>query len=837
MSYVLSGLTTLFLLNSPCFAQVAQKPDSLANRVRLAMDKGVEYLRKNQLTFKKNDQTLGHWELDTIHTSGKYDGGQTSLALLGLLNAGVPVQDEIIQNGLRYLRTLNPTTTYVRSLQTMALAEAYLKTPTRADVQKLKAVDLDRIRQNLLWLANNRAFEGGAFSGWGYPSTNRADNSNTQYALLGLLAGKQVGLDMATLDDKGQPVWPSVWKDIRKAYETTQAENGGWHYLPSNPKKKLQFATGTYLTMTSAGVCGLFIAGQQLNQGREIFQANGVVNNCGRYEENVPIRKALDFISNKFRLELPVGANRRITYYNLYGLERVGRLSGERFLGKHDWYREGCDYLVEHQDKFDGSWHGTGSNYDRWKVVSTGFALLFLSKGRTPVLISRLVHGTWPREQNDMDWNNDRNAMKHLTEFVSKEVFENVPLAWQIYDIRRAVVSRGGIISPEVNDSITSDMLQSPVLFLNGHKNPMKPPRFTKNEQIILKKYVESGGFIFAEACCGDKDFDEGFHQLVNEIWGQDLEDVPNSSPIWRSFFQIEPGSVPLKGLRMGCKTVLVYCPVNISCYWESDLQKDDGKGTQAFRVGANVIAYATGLRPPKPRLTPIAVVSDKKDPTDIPRNYLKVAQIQHAGDWQPAPHAMKYLMNHMHDTAKIDVVLKPRPLTLDHEYLSDFKFLYMHGREETFKFNKIGLENLRINLEKGGGLLFADACCGSKKFDTGFKAFMKELFPKHKLQPVPVNDVLYSQRLNGKDINTVLCRQTLTTATGKAAPFKEIPPALLGIKINGRWVVLYSEYDIGCALERNQSPDCRGYETESAYRLGRAAVLYLLNPLAFSKN
>ena len=54
-------------------------------------------------------------------------------------------------------------------------------------------------------------------------------------------------------------------------------------------------------------------------------------------------------------------------------------------------------------------------------------------------------------------------------------------------------------------------------------------------------------------------------------------------------------------------------------------------------------------------------------------------------------------------------------------------------------------------------------------------------------------------------------------------------PPQLEGIKIGGRWAVIYSKYDIGCALERHQSPDCLGHDYESAKTLARAVVLYAM--------
>ena len=55
------------------------------------------------------------------------------------------------------------------------------------------------------------------------------------------------------------------------------------------------------------------------------------------------------------------------------------------------------------------------------------------------------------------------------------------------------------------------------------------------------------------------------------------------------------------------------------------------------------------------------------------------------------------------------------------------------------------------------------------------------------------------------------------------------MPPVLEGIKYNSRWVVIYSKYDIGCALEKHQSTDCLGHDYASAIKLGSAAVYYAM--------
>ena len=123
------------------------------------------------------------------------------------------------------------------------------------------------------------------------------------------------------------------------------------------------------------------------------------------------------------------------TFYSLYGIERAGRLSGLRFLGDHDWYREGCAYLVRVQ-KEDGSWLEPRQRGGS-KILCTSFALLFLSKGRTPVLVSKLVHG--PGE----DWNNDRYDARNLVEYAGRELFAKQPMAWQVFDAKAQPYLRG----------------------------------------------------------------------------------------------------------------------------------------------------------------------------------------------------------------------------------------------------------------------------------------------------------------------------------------------------------------------------------------------------------
>jgi hypothetical protein len=762
--------------------------EPLVDQVRTAIDNGVRFLRKDE-------RGRGNWEGDISSAAKTRQGGTTALALLALLNCGIKPDDPQIQAGLQWLRTVDPEAVYVVGLQTMVFAEV-------GDPK-----DLPRIQRNVDWLIRARVMRDGQLRGWGYTETfGSTDFSNSQYALLGLHAGKQAG---ATVD-------VSVWESIQNFYKTTQDADGGWVYsFNYNPGP-------TTLTMTIAGLCGLSIVGQELDAGRRTLNPDGSDPKCGKYEENDAIRRALEWLGagggngTRFQFREP-GA----TYYNIYGIERAGRLTGQRFLAGHDWYREGCEFLVQRQHE-GGSWFFAGERHDAYVTISTTFALLFLSKGRTPILISKLAHDP------DEDWNNKHHDARHLVEFASKELFRRQPLAWQVYDARKLPSLNRDQMREEVGS-----LLQSPILYMNGHQ----APRLTPIQKQLLRQYLDEGGFLLAEACCGRKEFADGFRALMKDAAlfpDTELAPLRPDHPIWSAHFAVNPGFVRLEGIEQGCKTVVVFSPQPLAGYWEVNkwtpragkLQiPTTDRGTLAFRLAGNIIAYATGLEMPKPRLTTVALPEDTEE-RRVARGFLKVAQLEHGGDWQPAPRAMSNLMRFMSSEHKLDVSLQKDDLPINSPDIYLYKFLYMHGRK-AFDVPAEQLENLRANL-KAGGLLLADACCGKPEFDRAFRAFALKLFPDAKLEPIPPDDTLFGADINGTPITTVRLRKERPDGQGAEAEFRDTRPTHLeGIKLNGRWVVIYSKYDIGCALEKHASSDCKGYDHDSALHIGAAAVLY----------
>ena len=99
-------------------------------------------------------------------------------------------------------------------------------------------------------------------------------------------------------------------------------------------------------------------------------------------------------------------------YYYLYAMERAGMLAYVEWMGEHDWYGEGVEFLLREQ-LGSGAWsQGAGMRAaagamwrpnpqdDLLAVQSTCFALLFLKKGTLPV-----ARGALTKSFDDSDIN------------------------------------------------------------------------------------------------------------------------------------------------------------------------------------------------------------------------------------------------------------------------------------------------------------------------------------------------------------------------------------------------------------------------------------------------
>ena len=130
--------------------------------------------------------------------------------------------------------------------------------------------------------------------------------------------------------------------DLAKAYwEGCQNLDGSWGYYKGQP------GTGS---MTCAGISSLIIAGDMVHQADA--KADGDhIQCCGQGDvENDRIEQGMTWLGNHFNVTGNPGDSARLWWlYYLYGVERAGRLTARRFIGGHDWYREGADCLLRQQ--------------------------------------------------------------------------------------------------------------------------------------------------------------------------------------------------------------------------------------------------------------------------------------------------------------------------------------------------------------------------------------------------------------------------------------------------------------------------------------------------------
>lgn len=741
---------------------------------------------------------------DGSWSTGAGDGykvGVTSLALLALINSGMKITEPPVAKGLQYLRGLKqsePQKTYEVSLMIMALAAAN-------DGARDKARMLMLARR----LEEGQITRGDNSGSWSYGvalADFGGDRSNGQFAILGLRDAAEAGI----------PISREVWERADRHWRMAQNGDGGWGYSGSNSP-----STGS---MTVAGISTLTITSSMLKDDDDV-RPDGQPNCCTEREPDEELERGIAWLERNFAVGNNPGSGTWLLYY-LYGMERAGRLSGRRYFGRNDWYREGARFLIDGQSRRTGEWRGVGP-IEQDPVIGTSFALLFLSKGLAPILINKLKYG--PRDPNnrhlvlgDENWNQHPDDIRNLTNLITS--LDKWPrlMNWQVVDIDKAVRQNG-----------VRDLLQAPILYIAGEDRP----EFTEQEVQLLREYVIQGGFIFAVNVCGGAGFEEGFRELVTKLYPDGearLQRLPADHPVYRSEYLLSPETVELHGVDFGCRTAIIYSPADLACLWQKWARQDPPNRPQplkemivkATRVGVNVVAYATGREPPKTKLDVQELLTEEGRQDKVERGLLQIAKLRHSGNWDAAPHALRNLLVALNRTVGAAASTKVRDLPASDPNLFKYPLIYMHGRNR-FQMGPEEREQLRLYLSRGN-VLFADACCGSSQFDRSFRDLMEQLFPEKKLERIPVDHPLFTTQV-GFDIRRV--KRRVPEVNDPNMPLRtdvrEVEPFLEGIEIDGRYAVIYSKYDISCALERQASVACAGYVDDDAVRIALNIVLY----------
>lgn len=335
---------------------------------RAATDEEVDAARLKAIDFIRSQQKYdGSWEYPN------HAVGITALCTVALMENGAPTYDTVVDKGYRYVRKnlTDEKSTYDIALGVLLLS----RVGDRLDRPAIRALGAK--------LLAGQTTQGG----WSYSCPNvdatvlsdlkrldrkdgAGDNSNTQFAVLGLWIASRYGVP---IDD--------AMKDVSNRFVNTQNEDGGWGYTIKDKEP-----TPSGQAMTPAGLFCLTVA--RATKIRAELRQRSATTSRGEKETLLSEPKYAKGLLRVgyYAKQMGPGSAR----YFIWAIERIGVLLGqEKFEGDVDWFKQGSEALIKSQ-KADGSWP---ADKPESALADTCFASLFLRKANLGSDISRLLQG------------------------------------------------------------------------------------------------------------------------------------------------------------------------------------------------------------------------------------------------------------------------------------------------------------------------------------------------------------------------------------------------------------------------------------------------------------
>jgi hypothetical protein len=719
----------------------------------------------------------GHnWLVGKCNPDGSFSddkgmlGGKSALAFMTLAYMGDHPNREHMTRALEYLvaidadRGFNQRQGYAVPIRVMGLSYVHNKIigDKRAVVRMKMLEDLMRLKAGQ---ANN--------GGWRYELRGGGDYdfSVTQWPILAMREANIVGIEFD----------PEPLLKARALYLKEQHGDGGWVY---------QHDGNSYGSMTAAGTASLFIIADVLEP------ASGCPCRSGRSQSQAgpsekAIEKALDWLGGHFSAKDNPGKGGDRHLYWLYCVERVGIAAGYKRFGVHDWYKEGAEILVKSQK--DGQW----GNFE-----DTCFALLFLYKGRAPVLFNKLKY--------DGEWNQHRRDIANLTNFIQHT--KEQQFHWQIVDVKEAPLE---------------ELHEAPVLYITAES----PPKMSPKDKKKLRQFTDTGGTILFEASCGNPAVRKWFQDFAKDVWPE--WPLKPLGPDHGSF--TDP--YPLKqrpevlGVDDGVRTCVFYAMDDISCAWQ--LRSVTAKG-YLFNWGINLYTYATDGAPLRGKLAGREPPKSDRYKTPVkagPKKTIRLARVQHGGNWEAGTNygGLKKLIPILRSRAELTLDVRenteepvnrngvaPKDLgSADAAYIGGSAPVVLKPEDQ---------EALKAYVAKGGFLWF-EAITGSTAFDQSFRKLAADM--GWELKPLPATHPLMNGKMDGAVgynlTSGVEFRQVLRLQRG-SRQYAEF----VGIFEGDKMIGFYSPLDVVFCVSGMEAHRCRGYRAEDAAAVATNVIVYL---------
>ena len=744
------------------------KPENLSIvHIEKAIDKAIEALYKSEptYTFPPEYAYARYYDQGTRNMMGNH-----ALACWALLEAGETYQNPKLYRRINWVLSSDSANTYDRGMRATML--------NQLPHQRWAPW----IRRDAMWLVRAMTDQGNFTETFnGTKNTGAGDNANGQYGVLGLW-----NLLESRSDQIPNSAWELIDKYWREAQQKTPGEQAaGWgvySYKQASGAAPGSGGANFYSRvsgpMTAGGVATLSITERLLYGPRMVDYAS----TTARPE----FRKGMRWLDENFSINDKDEASDRFYYF--WTVQRVGQATGLRTFNGIDWFRD-ITTLVINEQKPDGTWSA-----DKGPLLSTGFALLYLSKANSPLSVSKIRFKSVQPDGKAVEahWNNRPHDIWNFADFAS-EIYQ-YPTTWQITELSQPVYS----------------LIESPILFVSTEQ----AFRLTDKEFDNLKGYIDAGGLLVTNQEASGPEAIKSFKDLSVKLFGREFEELKADHPFQAIYELHQPISkgVQMRVIHNGVRPLMIHLVKDLG----RGLQTNDPKA-EGFAVLSNLYLWVTGMDPRRSRLGNNFVTQHVANPT----KKLLAARVKHNGVYDPEPHALAQLKALLANDFDIDMKVEDAAPSA----LGQHKVAFFGATADT-----VLTEDEAAAIRKwveGGGTLWIDAVGGSDPAKKAALDAFAKIAPK--IVPAPMardNPIITGTGLQG-GYDNIRVKYRLF-ALGRMGP--TVAPRLLALNMEGRNAIILATEDLTCGLAGFDHWGVFGYSPEAARRLVINGVLQAMN-------